>query len=111
MTTLLDVLREADREKVAIGHFNVSDSVTLRAVAEAAREVNHSELRLPWRMESRMRSPAMGRSDAIQTFAGAIGGRESSDACAFGIVQSTFTRERGDALGQLGRVSGARKRK
>ena len=40
MTTLLDVLRECDRKKVAIGHFNVSDSVTLRAVTEAARELN-----------------------------------------------------------------------
>ncbi len=40
MTTLLDVLQEAGRAKVAVGHFNVSDSVTLKAVTDAARELN-----------------------------------------------------------------------
>lgn len=40
MTTLPDVLRESDRAKVAVGHFNVSDSVTLKAVTEAARELS-----------------------------------------------------------------------
>ena len=39
VTRLQDVLQEAGRAKVAVGHFNVSDSVTLRAVTEAAREL------------------------------------------------------------------------
>lgn len=39
MITLRDVLQQADRNKAAVGHFNVSDLVTLRAVAEAAREL------------------------------------------------------------------------
>jgi ketose-bisphosphate aldolase len=40
MKTLQQVIADADRQKVAIGHFNVSDSVTLKAVYDAAREVN-----------------------------------------------------------------------
>lgn len=39
MRTLQDVLREAQRNKVAVGHFNVSDLAALKAVFEAAREL------------------------------------------------------------------------
>jgi fructose-bisphosphate aldolase, class II len=37
-TTLLDTLKAADQSQTAVGHFNVSDSVVLQAVALAARE-------------------------------------------------------------------------
>jgi fructose-bisphosphate aldolase class II len=40
MDTLQAVLVEADKQKVAIGHFNISDLVALKAVYEAARELN-----------------------------------------------------------------------
>lgn len=40
MRTLQQVIAEADRQKVAIGHFNISDLVALKAVHAAAREVN-----------------------------------------------------------------------
>ena len=40
MLTLREVLSDADRRKVAIGHFNVSELVALKAVAEAAQELN-----------------------------------------------------------------------
>ena len=40
METLRDVLAEAERTKTAVGHFNISDLVTLKAVAESARELN-----------------------------------------------------------------------
>jgi ketose-bisphosphate aldolase len=40
MKTLQQVLAEADRQKVAVGHFNVSDLVALKAVYLAAQEVN-----------------------------------------------------------------------
>lgn len=40
MKLLREVLMEADRSKVAVGHFNVSELVALRAVTEAARELN-----------------------------------------------------------------------
>ena len=40
MKKLREVLEEADRDRVAVGHFNVSDLVTLRAVAESARELS-----------------------------------------------------------------------
>lgn len=39
MTTLREVLEAAQRSRVAIGHFNFSDLVTLRAVATSAREL------------------------------------------------------------------------
>ena len=39
MTTLREVLGQADRTRVAVGHFNVSDLAALRAVIEAAREL------------------------------------------------------------------------
>ncbi|HTV98293.1 MAG TPA: class II fructose-bisphosphate aldolase [Steroidobacteraceae bacterium] len=38
MTTLLEVLQRADARRIALGHFNVSDLVTLYGVVEAARE-------------------------------------------------------------------------
>jgi fructose-bisphosphate aldolase, class II len=38
MTTLLKVLQDADARKIAVGHFNVSDLVTLYGVVEAARQ-------------------------------------------------------------------------
>jgi fructose/tagatose bisphosphate aldolase len=40
MHTLLNALEEADRAHIAIGHFNISESVSLTAVAAAARELN-----------------------------------------------------------------------
>lgn len=40
MKTLREVLGEADRSKVAVGHFNISELVVLKAVSEAARELN-----------------------------------------------------------------------
>jgi fructose-bisphosphate aldolase, class II len=38
MTGLLEVLRQAEARRIAVGHFNVSDLVTLYGVVEAARE-------------------------------------------------------------------------
>jgi fructose-bisphosphate aldolase, class II len=40
MVTLHQVLKQAEMEEVAIGHFNVSDWVTLKAVFEGARDLN-----------------------------------------------------------------------
>jgi fructose-bisphosphate aldolase, class II len=40
MKSLREVLQQADTEKVGIGHFNVSDLTTLKAVFEAARGLN-----------------------------------------------------------------------
>ena len=40
MKTLREVLEETERSKVAVGHFNISDLVTLKAVAESARELS-----------------------------------------------------------------------
>lgn len=40
MEGLRDVLREAQRTRVAIGHFNVSDLAGLKAVFESARELH-----------------------------------------------------------------------
>ena len=40
MNTLRQALQEADRGHVALGHFNFSDLVALRAIVEAARELN-----------------------------------------------------------------------
>jgi fructose-bisphosphate aldolase class II len=39
MRSFCDVLAQADQRAVAIGHFNISDVVALKAVAEAAREM------------------------------------------------------------------------
>ena len=40
MEAFRKILEEADRNAVAIGHFNISDLVTLKAVFEAARDLN-----------------------------------------------------------------------
>jgi fructose-bisphosphate aldolase class II len=40
MKTLHEVLAEADRRRVVIGHFNISDLVALKAVVAAARELS-----------------------------------------------------------------------
>src|SRR5580692_11947456 len=40
MQTLRKVLEQAEANAVAIGHFNISDLVTLKAVFEAARDLN-----------------------------------------------------------------------
>lgn len=40
MKMLLDALQEAERNKVAIGHFNFSDLVAFNAIVAAARELN-----------------------------------------------------------------------
>jgi ketose-bisphosphate aldolase len=39
METLRNVLQQAETSKVAVGHFNISDLVALKAVFEAAREL------------------------------------------------------------------------
>lgn len=36
MTTLSEVLQEADRRRIAVGHFNVSDLVTLYGGSDTA---------------------------------------------------------------------------
>jgi len=38
MTTLLEVLQQADARRIAVGHFNVSDLVTLYGVVAASRQ-------------------------------------------------------------------------
>ncbi len=40
MKPLQQILAEADQQNVAVGHFNISDLVALKAVYLAAREVN-----------------------------------------------------------------------
>ena len=40
MKPLQQILAEADQQKVAVGRFNISDLVVLKAVFLAAREVN-----------------------------------------------------------------------
>jgi len=40
MKTLLDYIKEAEEKKIAIGHFNISDSEGFRAVVEAAKSLN-----------------------------------------------------------------------
>lgn len=40
MKTLRAFIQEAGQEKTAIGHFNISDLAALKAIAEAARELN-----------------------------------------------------------------------
>jgi len=40
MTMLREALEQAQRREVAIGHFNISDLVALRAILEAARGLN-----------------------------------------------------------------------
>jgi fructose-bisphosphate aldolase, class II len=40
MKSLCEILKEADTGKSAVGHFNVSDLVTLKAAFEAARDLN-----------------------------------------------------------------------
>jgi fructose/tagatose bisphosphate aldolase len=39
MKTLCEILQRAERRKVGVGHFNVSDLTTLKAAFEAAREL------------------------------------------------------------------------
>jgi len=39
MKSLREVLEESEQSKVAVGHFNISDLVTLKGVAESAREL------------------------------------------------------------------------
>jgi fructose-bisphosphate aldolase class II len=38
MQTLLSTLKEAEKNRVAVGHFNISELATLKAIVEAARE-------------------------------------------------------------------------
>jgi len=40
MKTLRDYIKEAEEKKIAIGHFNISDSEGFRAVVEAAKSLN-----------------------------------------------------------------------
>ena len=39
MKSLLDYIREAENKKIAIGHFNISDSEGFKAVVEAIKEL------------------------------------------------------------------------
>ena len=41
MRTLRECIAEAEINKVAIGHFNISDAMTLRAIFEAALELTN----------------------------------------------------------------------
>ena len=40
MKSLLDVLKQANEKKVAVGHFNISDIVALKAIFQAAQKLN-----------------------------------------------------------------------
>lgn len=40
MRSLQEIIKDAEKKGLAIGHFNISDIGTLKAVAEAARELN-----------------------------------------------------------------------
>ncbi|MEK9173265.1 MAG: class II fructose-bisphosphate aldolase [Patescibacteria group bacterium] len=40
MKSLIEIIKEAEAKGVAIGHFNISDLVALKAIFEAAREIN-----------------------------------------------------------------------
>src|ERR1700675_1261658 len=40
MKMLHEVLKEAERSEVAVGHFNISDLVALKEIITSAREVN-----------------------------------------------------------------------
>jgi fructose-bisphosphate aldolase class II len=40
MQTLRQILEQAETNRVAIGHFNISDLITLKAVFEAGRDLN-----------------------------------------------------------------------
>jgi len=64
MTTLFEVLRQADARRIAVGHFNVADLVTLYGVVEAARQhglpvVRRYRQRLP---DSRQRAVHAARA-------------------------------------------------
>lgn len=39
MKNIRQIIKDADKNKVAIGHFNISDSVALRAIFESAKEL------------------------------------------------------------------------
>jgi hypothetical protein len=45
MTSLLEVLQQADARRIAVGHFNVSDLVALYGTVEAARQLGLPVLR------------------------------------------------------------------
>jgi fructose-bisphosphate aldolase class II len=48
MSALQRFIKEAEKEGRAIGHFNISDSVTLKAIAEAALEIsNQLNIKIP----------------------------------------------------------------
>jgi len=40
MNNLIDFIKNSEKNKTAIGHFNISDSVALKAIFESARELN-----------------------------------------------------------------------
>ena len=40
MISLREIIQKAEGEKRAIGHFNISDTVALRAIFESAKELN-----------------------------------------------------------------------
>src|SRR3989338_3673106 len=39
MRNLLDIIKEAESKKIAIGHFNISEIAALRAIVRAAKEL------------------------------------------------------------------------
>src|SRR5258706_4435005 len=40
MKSLLEVLKEADQKKIAVGHFNISELAALKAIFQAAKELD-----------------------------------------------------------------------
>lgn len=40
MKSLLEYLKDAEEKKIAVGHFNISDSATLKAIFESAQKLN-----------------------------------------------------------------------
>src|SRR5579862_7411703 len=41
MKTLLEVLKDADSKKIAVGHFNISDLAGLNGIFSAAKSLNY----------------------------------------------------------------------
>lgn len=72
MKTLLQTLQQAERDAVAIGHFNISDLVGLKAAFDLARELNVPVIVLT----SRRRARVYGRDE--DSFFPLVGPRTSS---------------------------------
>src|SRR6266404_1965797 len=89
MTTLLEVLQEVDTRRIAVGHFNVSDLVTLYGVIGAARQ--HGLPVVVGVSEAERRFIGVQRLVAIVHAACAGSrGREAGRGSAIGAVQRRF---------------------